>query len=120
MKPDRSRLIRLAHSMPALRSDLLPLIQKLGAAKGRIDIDVMPETGMNLVVQDNGEPFEGNRPGLTEMLYWVETEDGLGEGSLIVQGPSVSLSRNDRVQIGKSKARKAGRSYVGEVEFRKF
>lgn len=120
MKPDlRSRLIRLAHDRPPLRPSLLPLIMKLGGTKARIDIDVAPEPGMVLVVQDAGEPFEGSRPGMSEMLYWVESQDGLGEGSLIVQGTALALDRGDRVQIERSQARKSGRTYEGDVTFHK-
>lgn len=119
MKPDRNRLIRLAHERPALRSSLLPLIQKMSAMKARIDMDVEPVAGTLLVVREPGEPFEGNRPGLTEMLYWVETDDGLGEGSLIIQGTSLMLKPGDKVRIETSKARQRGRTWDGEVSVRK-
>lgn len=119
MKPDRNRLIRLAHERPALRPSLLPLIQKMSAMKARIDMDVEPVSGMVLVIQGPGEPFEGNRPGMSEMLYWIETDDGLGEGSLIIQGTSLALDSGDRVRVESSNARKHGRDYVGEVAVRK-
>lgn len=118
MKPNRSHLIRLAYRRPELRPALLPVIEKLGGTPldGDIDLDIAPDTGMVLTVLDDGEPFMGDAD---EVLHLVETDDGLGEGHLIVKAVRSPLDRGDRVEIVSSRARPSGGSFVGAVRVRK-
>ena len=117
MKPNRRRLIRIAHSRPETREALLPLIRELGktaANRARIDLDIEPEVGMVLVVADDPEFHQ------SEVLYWVETEDKLGEGSVIFPTRSQPpYQPGTRLVLLGSKARPKGGSWVGDVAVKK-
>ena len=124
MKPTRPSLIRLAYTKPELRPTLLPLIDHLRTAGApfpvKVDLDIEPESGLNLRILDDGEPFEDSRGDSKEYLHWVETTDHLGEGSLIVGARNESpLSRGDQLEIMSANTRTHGQSWVGELITRK-
>ena len=118
MKPNRSKLIRLAHANPELRPALIPLIKKMAGTQldATIDFDIAPEPGMLLTVLDSGDPFDGDTD---EVLHQIETNDGLGEGHLILHVADSPLRRGDTVEVLSSHARPSGGDFAGKVRVRK-
>lgn len=121
LKPDRRRLIRLAHANPALRPALMPLInemQRTAASVVHIDIEERPRVGGFLTVASDGEPFTAATA--TEWHYIVATDSGV-VGNLITKRDL--FSPGDRLAVQGSHARIAGAgdtyAYAGPITVQK-
>jgi hypothetical protein len=92
---------------------LIGELSKTAAARARIDLDIEPEVGMVLVVTDDPEFHQ------REALYWVETDDGLGEGSVIFADRSSGpFQPGARLVVQSTRAKPKGSSWVGDVVVR--